>query len=130
LINDCPFLSFIEVSTMSRYLIPAIQAEHRIAVGWDSPMASFFAEVTDLNVEAAIERGEYSEEEVDATILWVGTTLGELPTLEHLQAAIAPFAILSTDIVEQIQSDYDQPWIPSPMQQSMRQFIDQQNVLE
>jgi hypothetical protein len=121
-------LSFIEVSTMSRYLIPAIQAEHRIAVGWDSPMASFFAEVTDLNVEAAIERGEYSEEEVDATILWVGTTLGEIPTLEQLQASVAPFAILSTDIVEQLQSDYDQPWVPSPMQQSMRQFIAQQNV--
>jgi hypothetical protein len=113
---------------MSRYLIPAIQTEHRIVVGWDSPMASFFAEVTDLNVEAAIERGESSEEEVDATILWVGTTLGELPTLEQLQASVAPFAILSTDIVEQLQSDYDQPWVPSPMQQSMRQFIAQQNV--
>jgi hypothetical protein len=114
---------------MSRYLIPAIQTEHRIVVGWDSPLASFFAEVTDLNLEAAIERGECSEEEVDATILWVGTTLGELPTLEHLQAAIAPFAILSTDIVEQLQSDYDQPWFPSPMQQSTRQFI-AQNILE
>jgi hypothetical protein len=122
-------LSFIEVSTMSRYLIPAIQTEHRIVVGWDSPLASFFAEVTDLNVEATIERGECSEEEVDATILWVGTKLGELPTLEHLQAAIAPFALLSADIVEQLQSDHDQPWVPSPMQQSMRQFIAQQNVL-
>lgn len=114
---------------MSRYLIPAIQPEHRIVVGWDSPLASFFAEVTDLNVEAAVERGECSEEEVDATILWVGTTLGELPTLEHLRSAITPFAILSTDIVEHLQSDYDQPWTPSPMQQSMRQFIAQQNVL-
>jgi hypothetical protein len=119
----------IEVSTMSRYLIPAIHTEHRIVVGWDSPLASFFAEVTDLNVGAAIVRGECSEEEVDATILWVGTTLGELPTLEQLQTAIAPFAILSTDIVEQLQSDHDQPWVPSPMQQSMRQFIAQQNVL-
>jgi hypothetical protein len=114
---------------MSRYLIPAIQTEHRIVVGWDSPLASFFAEVTDLNVEAAIERGECSEEDVDATILWVGTMPGEIPTLEQLQSTIAPFAILSTDIMEQLQSDYDQPWFPSPIQQFTRQFI-AQNILE
>jgi hypothetical protein len=128
LINDYSFLSFIEVSAMSRYLIPAIQVEHRIVVGWDSPLASFFAEVIDLNVEAAIERGECSEEDVDSTILWVGTMLGEIPTLEQLQAEIAPFALLSTDIVEQLQSDYDQPWFPSPMQQSTRQFIAQNTL--
>jgi hypothetical protein len=129
LIIDYSFLSFIEVSAMSRYLIPAIQAKHRIVVGWDSPLASFFAEVTDLTIEAAIERGECSEEDIDSTILWVGTMLGEIPILEQLQDTIAPFAILSIDIMEQLQSDSDQPWVPSPMQQSMRQFIAQRNVL-
>jgi hypothetical protein len=122
------FLLFIEVSTMSRYLIPAIQSEHRVVVGWDSPLASFFAEVTDLSLEAAIERGEYSEEEVDPMLLWVGAILGEIPTLEQLQDAVAPFAILSSDMVEQLQSDYAQPWSPSPMQHSTRQFIAQHNT--
>jgi hypothetical protein len=121
-------LLFIEVSTMSRYLIPAIQAEHRVVVGWDSPLASFFAEVTDLSLEAAIERGEYSEEEVNPMLFWVGAILGEIPTLEQLQDSVAPFAILSSDMVEQLQSDYDQPWSPSPMQHSMRQFIAQHNM--
>jgi hypothetical protein len=118
----------IEVSTMSRYLISAIHSEHRIVVGWDSPLASFFAEVIDQNLEAAIAQGECSEEEVDPTLLWVGAIPGEIPTLEQLQAAIAPFAVLSNDTIEQLQADYDQPWSPSPMQQSMRRFIKQQNA--
>jgi len=61
-------------------------------------------------------------------LLWVGAIPGEIPTLEQLQSAIASFAILSNDIVEQLQSDYDQPWFPSPMQQSMRRFIEQRNT--
>ena len=112
---------------MSRYLIPAIHPEHRAVVGWDSPLASFFTQVIDQRIETAIEHGELSEDDADPMLLWIGTTLGELPTLEELQRAIASFATIPNDIVEQLQSDYDQPWSPSPMQQSMRHFITQQN---
>lgn len=115
---------------MSRYSIPAIHSEHQIVVGWDSPLASFFAEVIDQSLEAAIERGECSEDDVDPMLLWVGAIPGEIPTLEQLQSAIASFATIPNDIVEQLQSDYDHPWSPSPMQQSMRRFIEQRNTLQ
>jgi hypothetical protein len=108
---------------MSRYPISAIDPKHYVVVGWDSPMASFFAEVIDQTLEAAIDRGEISEDDADPLILWIGATLGEIPTLEQLQRAIASFATIPNDIVEQLQSDYDQPWSPSPMQQSMRRFV-------
>jgi hypothetical protein len=113
---------------MSRYSIPALHSEHQIVVGWDSPLASFFAEVIDQNLEAAIARGECSEEEVEPMLLWVGAIPGEIPTLEQLQAVIAPFAVIPNDTIAQLQSDYDQPWSPSPMQQFGRRFIEQHNT--
>ena len=72
----------------------------------------------DQRIETAIEHGELSEDNDDPMLLWIGTTLGELPTLEELQRArcfadtarVASFATIPNDIVEQLQSDYDQRW--------------------
>jgi len=87
---------------MSRYSIPAIHPEHRAVVGWDSPLASFFAEIIDQRIEIAIEHGELSEDDADPMLLWIGATLGEIHTLEELQRAIASFATIPKDVVEQL----------------------------
>ena len=46
-----------------------------------------------------------------------------IPTISQLQAEIAPYATIPTEVIEQLQADYDQAWSPSPMQQLTRQMI-------
>jgi len=96
---------------------------HRIQVCWDNPLATFVGIITDRQIEAAIERGETNEEESDPIVLWVGGMPGEIPTIAQLKAALAPFAALSDETVARLELDYNQAYVPSPLQQQTRRFI-------
>lgn len=99
---------------MSRYIITGYDPRYSIALGWDAPMTTFFAQISDLTID---------EEESDPIVLWVGDTDMAIPTINQLQAAIAPYAILPPEIIEQLQADYDQTWTPSPLQQLNRRLF-------
>jgi len=99
---------------MSRYQIPAIHRNHEAFVGWDAPMTTFFAQVFDRNVKDRDEQ----------LLLWMGDDDRAIPTLQHLQDAIADFATIPTNIIEKLQADNDQPWAASPLQMQHRKFIE------
>jgi hypothetical protein len=63
---------------MSRYSIPAQQPGLTVIVGWDNPLQTLFAQVFDPS----------SEDEEDAYLLWIGTTLQEITTGAALQAQL------------------------------------------
>jgi len=64
---------------MSRYSFPAQHQGLTVVVGWDNPLATFFAEVFDSSIE----------EDAEAYVLWIGTAPQALPTVAALQAQLA-----------------------------------------
>jgi hypothetical protein len=97
---------------MSRYQIPTIHRTHEAFVGWDAPMTTFFAQVFDRNVKDRDEQ----------LLLWMGDDDLAIPTLQHLQDAVADYATIPTNILTQLEADHDQAWAASPLQQQMRKF--------
>ena len=97
---------------MSRYQILAIHPNHEAFVGWDSPMTTFFVQVFDRSIE----------DPDDQLLLWFGDEDRAIPTLQQLQEMIADYATIPTNILTQLEADYDQPWAASPLQQQMRRF--------
>jgi hypothetical protein len=83
-----------------------------VVVGWDAPMCSFFFQVWEEN-----------DEEDEEPIVLGGYEPREIPTIEQLQRRVAPYVEIPSEILEQIQRDYDQPWSPSPLQQEARKFF-------
>ena len=50
-----------------------------MVVGWDNPLATFFAQVCDPSIE----------DEDEACVLWLGTAPQVMPTVATLQAQLA-----------------------------------------
>ena len=98
---------------MSRYPIAAYDPKYIVVVGWDAPMTTFFAQVEDLTI---------NDEENDPIVFWIGDKDMAIPTISQLESEIAPYATISTEIIEQLQADYEQAWAPSPTQQFARQI--------
>jgi hypothetical protein len=100
---------------MSRYKISATQDNHEVFVGWDAPMTTFFIQVFDRGISDPDEQ----------LVVWIGDDVS-IPTLQRLQDIVANHATIPTEIVEQLQADYDRAWSPSPLQQQHRRFINDQ----
>jgi hypothetical protein len=65
-------------------------------VGWDPHLGTFFAQV--YPVDERGDRIEFKEnsvgdEDEDATLLWVGTTLNEIRTVDQLKIRMAPYKL-------------------------------------
>ncbi len=91
---------------MSRYNIPARTPQYSVAVGWDNPMQTFFALVSDLN--------EMIEDE--SYIVWLGGTPGEVTNIEKVEEAIQPYADLPPDVKNNMLRDYEARTEPTPLQ--------------
>lgn len=131
---------------MSRHTIEAEEpGRYDIIVGYDPPLDSFFGQVIDREVRARLERAqeererayseavsrgietETDEEETadeDYFVLWVGTTVGEVPTVEALAKALSGYATLTPDIQETLQQDREcEAHPPTAFQQMMRDLL-------
>lgn len=73
---------------MSRYTIECTQEGIEIVVGWDRPLGSLFAQVSDRRI---------SDDESDPMLLWE-----DFKTTEALARAIAPWAELPNEIREKL----------------------------
>ena len=71
---------------MSRYQIPASRPEHDIVVGWDPPLNTLFAHVTDMTKD---------EDDDGLDVLWIGCTLNEIHDVDELIKKIRPYAYMS-----------------------------------
>lgn len=126
---------------MSRHTIEAEEpGRYEIVVGYDPPLDSFFGQVIDREVHARLERAQeereqsYSEAaargvkpetvedetaEEDYFTLWVGTTVGEVPTVEALAEALSRYAALTPEMRETLRRDREREAHPPTAYQQM-----------
>jgi len=85
---------------MSRYEIHNGVTYTVVVVGWDGPLATYFAQVWD---QRDVEFGDPDAE--DIPLLWAGCRAGEIRTVEHLDSVLAPYATLPEEIRRQLMRD-------------------------
>jgi len=103
----------MEVS-MSRSSIPAQNPRWTVVVGWDNPLATFFAQVVDPSLD----------DEDDAYVLWLGTAPQAIPTVAALQAQLAGWATLPAALVAQLTREQQAATPPTPLQRWVLQLLD------
>jgi hypothetical protein len=94
---------------MSRHTIPAKTPGLTVAVGWDNPLQTYFAQVS---------RDDVGEDE-DPVIIWLGGEPREVCSPGNLAEPLAPYAIISDAMIDQLRADraacLDRA--PTPLQQ-------------
>jgi hypothetical protein len=97
----------------SRNIIPALDPGLTVVVGWDNPMRTFFAQV---------DRRQQLDDPRDPSLLWLGSSLGEVSRPEDLVAPLARYAELTSAHLETLRTDRaaDLDRGPSPLQRAMR----------
>jgi hypothetical protein len=76
-----------------------------LVVGWDPPLATFYAQAFEAGTTSACTDADCFIEEPhirrecqdDLITVWVGTSFGELPTVEDLQRALGDIALALTE---------------------------------
>ena len=81
---------------MSRHELDSLNPVHEVAVGWDPPMRTYFAQV--LDTAGNEEDGTYE-------VLWIGTRFQEVLNPASVVAAVAPFATVPADLLGQLARD-------------------------
>lgn len=99
---------------MSRYKI-FDDKNKRVMVGWDDPMTSFFAQVTDI--------------EKDEPLLLNGNLPNEIQTIEGLQETIKEYPIPS-NVIGLLKKDKENTKPLSQLQELAREFIEKRNKNE
>lgn len=76
---------------MSRYRIPAVHEHYVVELGYDPPLGTFFAQVSDNTPTSKDEQDE------SPLALWVGTDVHEITTVDALQEQIKDYARIPDD---------------------------------
>jgi hypothetical protein len=84
---------------MSRHAIPALDPRHKVIVGWDHPLQTYFAQVIDRAAEGAGSD--------DKMVLWKGTRLRELYEIDQLAHVLRRHARLETEMRSMLYGDKD-----------------------
>jgi hypothetical protein len=88
---------------MSQFIIP-IDSTKEAQIGWDPPLQTYYGRVYKLD-----ENGEpvdveiVDDEEKDGNILWVGTSIGEIRTVEQLEILLEDHVKIPRNIVIQLE---------------------------
>ena len=98
---------------MSRYSVPAQDPVLTVIVGWDNPLATFFAQAFNPAIE----------DEAEADLLWIGTAFQEIPTVAALQAQLTGWATIPPDVVDRLTRDQQAATPPTPLQRWALQFL-------
>jgi len=99
----------------SRFTIPPRKPGLVIAIGWDNPLGTFFAQVL---------RVQKDDDPRDPVILWVGMEHGEIRRAEDLIAALAPYAELTEEHLKRLRTERiaDADRGPTTLQRAMLQL--------
>jgi hypothetical protein len=84
---------------MSRHEIPARDPAHKIIVGWDHPLATFFMQVIDRAKEAAGEGEKF--------VSWLGCSLREMYEVDQLRRRLYLYADLTSEMGATLYGDED-----------------------
>lgn len=85
---------------MSRHEIPARDPAHKIIVGWDHPLQTFFLQVIDRKKEAAGKDEKF--------VRWLGCSLREIYEVDQLRQRLARYAELTPDMGATLYGDKDE----------------------
>jgi len=85
---------------MSRHEIPALDQNHKVIVGWDHPLLTYFVQVIDRRAD--------EDDEDDKFVLWKGTNWREIYEIDQLARHVRRFADLSPTIRATLYSDKDE----------------------
>jgi hypothetical protein len=85
---------------MSRHEIPARNPAHKVIVGWDHPLLTFFVQVIDRAKEAAGDDDKF--------VLWRGCALREIYEVEQLARVAGRHVDLTPDIRATLYGDKDE----------------------
>ncbi len=85
---------------MSRYEIPAKDPAHKVIVGWDHPLLTFFVQVIDRAKEAAGDDHKF--------VLWAGTAPREIYDEQQLADQVRKYAVLTADMRATLYGDKDE----------------------
>lgn len=85
---------------MSRHEIPALNPAHKVIVGWDHPLLTYFAQV--------IDRAKQDVGDDDKFVLWIGCSRREIYEIPTLVARLRPYAVLPFDIRTTLYGDKDE----------------------
>jgi len=99
---------------MSRYHFPAQDPRFTVVVGWDNPLATFFAQVFDPSIE--------DDDETD--VLWIGTAPQAISTVAALQVQLAGWATIPAALVARLTRDQQAATPPTPLQRWTLQLLD------
>ncbi len=85
---------------MSRHEIPARKPEHKVIVGWDHPLQTFFVQVIDRRKEAAGDDEKF--------VAWRGCELRDLYEVEDVARVVGRYAELTTEMRVTLYGDKDE----------------------
>lgn len=85
---------------MSRHEIPARDPAHKIIVGWDHPLQTFFMQVIDRKKEAAGKDEKF--------VAWKGMVLREIYEVDDLRRRLSRYAELTQDTGATLYGDKDE----------------------
>lgn len=85
---------------MSRHEIPARDPAHRIIVGWDHPLLTFFVQV--------IDRAKEDDDEDEKFVLWEGCKQREIYEIEQLVRIVAAYAEVPYETRVRLYGDKDE----------------------
>jgi hypothetical protein len=98
---------------MSRYSISAQDPRFTAVVGWDNPLATFFAQIFDPSIE----------DDDEAYVLWIGTAPHAISTVAALQAQLAGWATIPAAIAAHLTWDQQAATPPTPLQRWAHQLL-------
>jgi hypothetical protein len=85
---------------MGRHEIPARNPAHKIIVGWDHPLSTFFVQVIDRAKEAAGEDEKF--------VLWLGCSALEIYEVNQLARIVGPYGELTGRMAAALYGDKDE----------------------
>ena len=85
---------------MSRHEIPARDAAHKVIVGWDHPLLTYFVQV--------IDRAKEDAGDDDKFVLWRGTSVREIYEIDQLARIAGKFGVLTSDLRARLYGDKDE----------------------
>jgi hypothetical protein len=84
---------------MSRHLIPSLNSNHEVYVGWDHPLLTYFGQVYDLSIE----------EEDERLVYWIGADPGQhIYEIEELAVRMRKYADISNEMRVTLYGDKDE----------------------
>jgi hypothetical protein len=80
------------------YVVPSLDPELLVAVGWEPVLGSFIGRVEGVPTGALVDPDR-------PAVAWLGSRQGELQTVQDLQEAIGEYAVLGSDVRAALEAD-------------------------